>query len=248
VAGHSKWANIKRRKARVDAQKGKIFTKVAREIIVAAREGGADIETNFRLRLAVQNARDNNMPNDSIQRAIQRGTGELEGESYDEVNYEGYASGGVAVLLEAFTDNRNRTVAEIRHLFSRYGGNLGESGCVSWMFQRKGLFIVKQENLSISEDDLILIALEAGAEDVLEEDDTYSIITTTELYEEVKEHLQEQGIVLESSEVTMLPQNTVEIEDPDEARRILGLMEALEDNDDVQNVYANFEIPEELME
>ncbi|HHW74249.1 MAG TPA: YebC/PmpR family DNA-binding transcriptional regulator [Firmicutes bacterium] len=248
MAGHSKWANIKRRKARVDAQKGKIFTKVAREIIVAAREGGADIETNFRLRLAVQNARDNNMPNDSIQRAIQRGTGELEGESYDEVNYEGYASGGVAVLLEAFTDNRNRTVAEIRHLFSRYGGNLGESGCVSWMFQRKGLFIVKQENLSISEDDLILIALEAGAEDVLEEDDTYSIITTTELYEEVKEHLQEQGIVLESSEVTMLPQNTVEIEDPDEARRILGLMEALEDNDDVQNVYANFEIPEELME
>ena len=248
MAGHSKWANIKRRKARVDAQKGKIFTKVAREIIVAAREGGADIETNFRLRLAVQNARDNNMPNDSIQRAIQRGTGELEGESYDEVNYEGYASGGVAVLLEAFTDNRNRTVAEIRHLFSRYGGNLGESGCVSWMFQRKGLFIVKQENLSISEDDLILIALEAGAEDVLEEDDTYSIITTTELYEEVKEHLQEQGIVLESSEVTMLPQNTVEIEDPDEARRILGLMDALEDNDDVQNVYANFEIPEELME
>ena len=248
MAGHSKWANIKRRKARVDAQKGKIFTKVAREIIVAAREGGADIETNFRLRLAVQNARDNNMPNDSIQRAIQRGTGELEGESYDEVNYEGYASGGVAVLLEAFTDNRNRTVAEIRHLFSRYGGNLGESGCVSWMFQRKGLFIVKRENLSISEDDLILIALEAGAEDVLEEDDTYSIITTTELYEEVKEHLQEQGIVLESSEVTMLPQNTVEIEDPDEARRILGLMDALEDNDDVQNVYANFEIPEELME
>jgi YebC/PmpR family DNA-binding regulatory protein len=248
VAGHSKWANIKRRKARVDAQKGKIFTKVAREIIVAAREGGADIETNFRLRLAVQNARDNNMPNDNIQRAIQRGTGELEGESYDEVSYEGYASGGVAVLLEAVTDNRNRTVAEIRHLFSRYGGNLGESGCVSWMFQRKGLFIVKRENLSISEDDLILIALEAGAEDVLEEDDTYSIITTTELYEEVKEHLQEQGIVLESSEVTMLPQNTVEIEDPDEARRILGLMDALEDNDDVQNVYANFEIPEELME
>lgn len=248
MAGHSKWANIKRRKARVDAQKGKIFTRVAREIIVAAKEGGADVETNFRLRLAVQNARDNNMPNDSIQRAIQRGSGELEGESYDEVNYEGYASGGVAVLLEAFTDNRNRTVAEIRHLFSRYGGNLGESGCVSWMFQRKGLFIVKQEQLPGSEDDLILIALEAGAEDVLEEDDIYSIITTPELYEEVKEHLQEQGIALESSEVTMLPQNTVEIEDPDEARRILGLMEALEDNEDVQNVYANFEIPEELME
>lgn len=248
MAGHSKWANIKRRKARADAEKGKIFTKVAREIIVAARESGPDMETNFRLRLAVQKARDNNMSNDSIQRAISRGAGELEGESYDQVNYEGYASGGVAVLLDVLTDNRNRTVAEIRHLFSRYGGNLGESGCVSWMFQRKGLFIVKKENLSIDEDDLMLMALEAGAEDVTEEDDTYSIITTTELFEEVKEYLQKQGLALESSEVTMLPQNTVDIDNPDEARRILSLMEALEDNDDVQNVYANFEIPETLMQ
>ena len=145
MAGHSKWANIKRRKARVDAQKGKIFTKLAREIIVAAREGGDDIETNFSLRLAVQKARENNMPNDNIQRAIQRGSGGLEGESYDQVNYEGYAPGGVAVLLEALTDNRNRTVAEVRHLFSRYGGSLGESGCVAWMFERKGLFIVKKK-------------------------------------------------------------------------------------------------------
>lgn len=248
MAGHSKWANIKRRKARADAEKGKIFTKVAREIIVAARESGPDMETNFRLRLAVQKARDNNMSNDSIQRAISRGAGELEGESYDQVNYEGYASGGVAVLLDVLTDNRNRTVAEIRHLFSRHGGNLGESGCVSWMFQRKGLFIVKKENLSVDEDDLMLMALEAGAEDVTEEDDTYSIITTTELFEEVKEYLQKQGLALESSEVTMLPQNTVDIDNPDEARRILSLMEALEDNDDVQNVYANFEIPETLMQ
>jgi YebC/PmpR family DNA-binding regulatory protein len=248
VAGHSKWANIKRRKARVDAQKGKIFTKLAREIIVAAKEGGDDIETNFSLRLAVQKARENNMPNDNIQRAIQRGSGGLEGESYDQVNYEGYAPGGVAVLLEALTDNRNRTVAEVRHLFSRYGGSLGESGCVAWMFERKGLFIVKKEGLKISEDDLMLIALEAGAEDIKEEDDTYSIITSPELFEEVKDYLQKEKIAFESAEVTMLPQNTVEIDNPDEVRRILDLMEALEDNDDIQNVYANFEIPDALME
>ncbi|MGB4330991.1 MAG: YebC/PmpR family DNA-binding transcriptional regulator [Dethiobacteria bacterium] len=248
MAGHSKWANIKRRKARVDAQKGKIFTKLAREIIVAAKEGGDDIETNFSLRLAVQKARENNMPNDNIQRAIQRGSGGLEGESYDQVNYEGYAPGGVAVLLEALTDNRNRTVAEVRHLFSRYGGSLGESGCVAWMFERKGLFIVKKEGLKISEDDLMLIALEAGAEDIKEEDDTYSIITSPELFEEVKDYLQKEKIAFESAEVTMLPQNTVEIDNPDEVRRILDLMEALEDNDDIQNVYANFEIPDALME
>jgi YebC/PmpR family DNA-binding regulatory protein len=248
VAGHSKWANIKRRKARVDAQKGKIFTKLAREIIVAAKEGGDDIETNFSLRLAVQKARENNMPNDNIQRAIQRGSGGLEGESYDQVNYEGYAPGGVAVLLEALTDNRNRTVAEVRHLFSRYGGSLGESGCVAWMFERKGLFIVKKEGLKISEDDLMLIALEAGAEDIKEEDETYSIITSPELFEEVKDYLQKEKIAFESAEVTMLPQNTVEIDNPDEVRRILDLMEALEDNDDIQNVYANFEIPDALME
>ena len=248
MAGHSKWANVKHRKARMDAQKGKIFTKLAREIIVAAREGGADIETNFRLRLAVQKARENNMPNDNIQRAVQKGAGELEGESYDQVNYEGYASGGVAVLLEVLTDNRNRTVADIRHLFSRHGGNLGEAGCVAWMFERKGLFIAKKEDLKIGEDDLMLIALEAGAEDVKEEDDTFSIISSPELFEEVKTYLGAQDVALESSEVTMLPQSTVAIDNPEEVKRILNLMEALEDNDDVQNVYANFEIPDELME
>lgn len=248
MAGHSKWANIKRRKARVDSHKGKIFTKLAREIIVAAREGGGDMETNFRLRLAVQKARENNMPNDNIQRAVQKGSGGLEGESYDQVNYEGYAAGGVAVLLETLTDNRNRTVAEIRHLFSRYGGNLGEAGCVAWMFQRKGLFIIKKEELSVSEDELMLMALEAGAEDVREEDDTYNVISSTDYFEEVKEYLQKQGITFESAEVTMLPQNTVEIDNPDEVTRILELMEALEECDDVQNVYANFEIPGALME
>ena len=243
MAGHSKWANIKRRKARVDAQKGKIFTKLAREIIVAAKEGGDDLETNFSLRLAVQKARENNMPNDNIQRAIQRGSGGLEGESYDQVNYEGYAPGGVAVLLEALTDNRNRTVAEVRHLFSRYGGSLGESGCVAWMFERKGLFIVKKEGLKISEDDLMLIALEAGAEDIKEEDDTYSIITSPELFEEVKDYLQKEKIAFESAEVTMLPQNTVEIDNPDEVRRILDLMEALEDNDDIRTYMPILKFP-----
>lgn len=248
MAGHSKWANVKHRKARMDAQKGKIFTKLAREIIVAAREGGGDIDANFSLRLAVQKARENNMPNDNIQRAIQKGAGGLEGESYDQVNYEGYAAGGVAVLLEALTDNRNRTVAEIRHLFSRHGGSLGESGCVAWMFKRKGLFIVKKDDLQVGEDDLMLIALEAGAEDVKEEDDTYSITAPPDLFEDVKEYLDKQHITVESAEVTMLPQNTVEIDNPDEVKRIFNLMDALEENDDVQNVYANFDIPDELME
>ncbi|NLA25993.1 MAG: YebC/PmpR family DNA-binding transcriptional regulator, partial [Firmicutes bacterium] len=215
---------------------------------VAAREGGGDIDTNFRLRLAVQKARENNMPNDNINRAIQKGAGNLEGESYDQVNYEGYAAGGVAVMLEVLTDNRNRTVADIRHLFSRHGGNLGESGCVAWMFERKGLFIIRKEGLSLDEDEIMLIALEAGAEDIKEEDDTYSIISPPGLFEEVKEYLQKQNIAVESAGLTMLPQNTVEINDPDEVKRILNLMEALEDNDDVQNVYANFEIPDELME
>ncbi|NLZ27827.1 MAG: YebC/PmpR family DNA-binding transcriptional regulator [Firmicutes bacterium] len=247
MAGHSKWSNIKRRKARVDEQRGKIFTKLAREIIVAAKEGGEDIDSNFRLRLAVQKARDNNMPNDNIQRAIQRGVGGQEGESYEQVNYEGYASGGVAVLLEALTDNRNRTAGEIRHHFSRHGGSLGESGCVAWMFERKGLITVKMEELSINGDDLMMYALEAGADDLREEDDAYNIVTSPEQFEEVKNYLQQHEISIESAEVTMLPQNTVNVTDPDEARRILDLMEMLEDNDDVQNVYANFDIPAELM-
>lgn len=248
MAGHSKWANIKHRKARMDAQKGKIFTKLAREIIVAAREGGGDMDTNFRLRLAVQKARESNMPNDNIQRAIQKGTGELEGESYDQVQYEGYAPGGVAVLLEAMTDNRNRTVAEIRHLFSRQGGSLGESGCVSWMFSRKGHIMVRQEDAGHDEDEMMLIALEAGAEDIKLEDGVYYIITRPEDFEAVREYLAAESIQPAGAEVTMLPSTTVNITDPDEASRILKLMEMLEDHDDVQNVYANFEMPDEIME
>lgn len=248
MAGHSKWANVKHRKARMDAQKGKIFTKLAREIIVAAREGGGDINANFRLRLAVQKARENNMPADNIQRAIQKGTGELEGETYEQASYEGYAAGGVAVLLEAMTDNRNRTVAEIRHIFSRHGGSLGESGCVAWMFARKGLMTVLKEGLPLDEDEIMLAALEAGAEDITGDDDAYQIITRPEDFEAVKGYLDSQNIAVAGAEVTMLPQSTVKVDKPEEARRILNLMEALEDHDDVQNVYANFDIPDELID
>jgi YebC/PmpR family DNA-binding regulatory protein len=248
MAGHSKWANTKHRKARVDAQKGKIFTKIAREISVASREGGEDINTNFRLRLAVQKARENNMPNDNIQRAIQKGSGGQDGTVYEQTNYEGYAAGGVAVLLEIMTDNRNRTVAEIRHIFSRHGGSLGESGCVSWMFSRKGIISVEKNGLSMDEDDLMLIALEAGAEDVKAEDESYSITTEIELFEAIKEELQKQGVPVDSFEVTMLPSTSIEITDPEMAARIIKLMESLDDHDDVQNVYANFDIPDELLD
>lgn len=248
MAGHSKWANTKHRKARVDAQKGKIFTKIAREITVAAREGGEDLNTNFRLRLAVQKARENNMPNDNIQRAIQKGVGGQEGSIFEQSNYEGYAAGGVAVLLEVMTDNRNRTVAEIRYIFSRHNGSLGESGCVSWMFSRKGLLAVNKSDIELDEDDLMLAALDAGAEDVeFDGSGIYNITTEIESFEEVKQQLQDQGIPIASSEVTMLPSTSIEITDPEMASRIIRLMEALDDHDDVQNVYANFDIPDELL-
>ena len=249
MAGHSKWANTKHRKARVDAQRGKIFTKLAREISVAAREGGDDPETNFRLRLAVQRARDNNMPNDNINRAIQKGAGGQEGTNFEQTNYEGYATGGVAVLLDAMTDNKNRTVAEIRHIFSRHGGSLGESGCVSWTFNRKGLVTVDKESTELDEDDFMMLALEAGAEDVnTDEEGKYGVIASIDEFEEVRKNLQDEGVVIESFDVTMVPVNTIDISDPDAASKILKLMEALDDHDDVQNVYANFDMPEELME
>lgn len=249
MAGHSKWANTKHRKARVDAQRGKIFTKIAREITIAAREGGDDINANFRLRLAVQKARENNMPNDNIQRAIQKGTGGQEGESFEQANYEGYAAGGVAVMLEVLTDNRNRTVAEVRHIFSRHGGSLGESGCVSWMFNRKGLLSIEKSDIDIDEDDLMLLALDAGAEDVELDDNSgvYSITTDLDNFEAVRQHLEDQGIAVASFEVTMLPSNSLVVDEPEMASRILRLMEALDDHDDVQNVYANFDIPDELL-
>lgn len=248
MAGHSKWANVKHRKARADAQKGKVFTKLAREIIVAAREGGGDLNANFRLRLAVQKAREANMPGDNINRAIQKGCGEGDSMSLEQISYEGYGPGGVAVLLEILTDNRNRTAAEIRHIFSRRGGSMGESGCVAWMFNRKGYFTIDKKEGLPSEDDLMILALDAGAEDFKEEDGSYIIITPPEDFETLKDKFTEQNIDFSTAEITMVPVTTVPIEDPEEAGKQLNLLEALEEHDDVQNVYANFDIPEEIMQ
>lgn len=245
MAGHSKWANIKHRKSRMDAQKGKIFTRLAREIMVTARDG-ADIQSNVRLRLAVQKARDANMPGENIQKAIQKGSGAVEGESYESVIYEGYGPGGVAILVEATTDNRNRTAPEIRNLFSRNGGSLGEAGCVSWMFERKGL-LVFEDGTAIEEDELMNEALEAGAEDVKAEDNTYEIITAPEDFEAVREAFTEKKITFSSAQVTMIPGSVVNVDDPETAAALLKLMDALEDHDDVQNAYANFDIPDELI-
>lgn len=245
MAGHSKWANIKHRKSRMDAQKGKIFTRLAREIMVSARDG-ADIQSNVRLRLAVQKGRDANMPNDNIQKAIQKGIGAVEGERYESVIYEGYGPGGVAILVEATTDNRNRTAPEIRNLFSRNQGSLGEAGCVSWIFERKGLLIV-EEGSDVKEDELMNEALEAGAEDVKAEENLYEVITAPEDFESVREAFLKKKIPFSSAQITMIPGTVVNVEEPDTAAALLKLMDALEDHDDVQNAYANFDIPEELI-
>jgi YebC/PmpR family DNA-binding regulatory protein len=247
VAGHSKWANIKRKKARVDAERGKAFTKVSRELLIAAREGGPDPEENFRLRLAIEKARAANMPNDSIQRSIKRGSGELGGESLEEVTYEGYGPGGVAILVSAMTDNRNRSASDIRHVFSKNGGNLGETGCVAWMFQKKGLIVVNLDEISMSEDEFVDLAIESGAEDYESDDTTIEVYTEPEDFEEVEKFFESKGITFSTAEVTMLPQNTVKVAGK-AAEQVLNLVEALEDLDDVQQVYANFDIPDEEME
>ncbi len=242
MAGHSKWANIKHKKAREDAKRGKIFTKVTREIIVAARLGGGDPDKNPRLRRAIQKAKSVNMPKENIERAIKRGTGELEGVSYEEVVYEGYGPGGVAILVEAITDNRNRTVSEIRTIFSKHGGNLGEAGCVAWMFERKGVITVKD----VDEDLLMEVAIEAGAEDVSQEEGLFSVITAVEDLDRVREAIEAKGIKVESARLTYIPQSTVRVEG-EKAEKLIKLLDALEDHDDVQNVYANFDVPEEVL-
>ncbi len=244
MSGHSKWAGIKHKKAKVDAQRGRTFTKIIREITVAARVGGGDPDGNPRLRLAVDKAKAVNMPQDNIQRAIQKGTGELPGTSYEEYIYEGYGPGGVAVLLEIVTDNKNRTAPEIRKAFAKYGGNLGESGCVAWMFEKKGL--IQVEAAAADEDRLLSVVLEAGAEDVRRSDDTFEVITVPKDLERVKESLAKEKIEIVEGEVTMLPQSTVKLGGK-QAQQMLQLMETLEEHDDVQNVYANFDIPEEIM-
>lgn len=245
MSGHSKWSTIKRKKGKADAERGKVFTKLIREISVAAREGGGDPEANPRLRTAIASAKAANMPADNIKRAVQKGTGELEGVKYESTNYEGYGPGGVAVLVEVLTDNKNRTVAEVRHVFSRYNGSLGEVGCVGWMFDRKGYIVVDRDK--IGEDELIEKALDAGAEDVRTSDDTYEIYTEFTELENVRSALEESGIEMVSAEPTMIPQNTIKLEGK-HAEQMLKLYEAIEDLDDVSNVYANFDIDEKVME
>ena len=244
MSGHSKWSTIKHKKAAQDAKRGAMFTKVIKELTVAARLGGGDVDMNPRLRTAVLKAKAVNMPQDTMQRAIMKGTGELPGVSYEEITYEGYGPGGVAMIVTALTDNRNRTVAEIRKIFSKNGGNLGESGCVAWMFQKKGLIVVDKDK--IDEDELLGIALEAGAEDVRPGDAIYEVITAVEDFEPVKQGVTAKGIEPSSSEISLLPQTTVRLEGT-QARQLLKLMDELEEHDDVQNVYANFDIPDEVM-
>ena len=245
MSGHSKWSTIKHKKAKMDAQRGKIFTKLIKEITIAAREGGGDPDMNPRLRTAMGAAKNANMPAKNIDNAIKKGTGEIEGVSYEEVSYEGYGPGGVAVFVEAVTDNKNRTTAEIRHLFSKYGGNLGESGCVSYLFNRKGLITFNRSAVQ-DEDAMMEAAIEAGAEDVKEEDGIFEVVTEVPDFESVKDAITGLEITPEMAEITMIPANTIQLEGKN-AETMLKLMEYLEEHDDVQNVYANFDIPDEVM-
>lgn len=246
MAGHSKWHNIRHKKAREDARRARAFTRVGRQIMIAAREGGGDPETNSHLRLAVEAARAVNMPSDNIERAIKRGTGELEGVELEELTYEGYGPGGVAVMLEIMTDNRNRTAGEIRHLFSRHGGNLGETGCVAWMFTRRGLITLDPVSPD-DEDTLMMDALEAGADDIEIHDDYIEILTEPGALNGVREQLVNAGYELNSAELSMVPSNVVEVEG-EVAEQLLKLLEALEDHDDVQTLSANFDMDEKVME
>lgn len=242
MAGHSKWSNIKHRKAAQDAKRGQAFTKVARQIVMAVKEGGPDPETNFRLRLAIDRARQINMPNDNIERAINRGVGNTDGDNFEEIIYEGYGPHGVAIMMQVLTDNRNRTAGEVRHALSKAGGNLGESGCVSWMFEQKGLIAIEQNTASpIDEDELMMQALEAGAEDIQLEEDVFKILTAPNDFNQVKQALEAEGYQFLVAEVSMVPKNTISISE-EAGEQIEKLIDTLEDLDDVQEVYTNYEI------
>lgn len=246
MSGHSKWHTIKHKKGALDAKRGKIFTKLIKEITVAARTGGTgDVDSNARLRKAVTDAKAQNMPNDTIDRAIKRGTGELEGVNYDEITYEGYGPNGVAVLVETMTDNRNRTVAEIRHVFSKNGGNMGEAGSVAWMFDKKGYLVI--DKTAMGEDALFEVVIEAGADDMQDEGDVYEIFTAPEAFDAVHDAIKAAGIEPQAAEISMIPQNYIKLEGGD-AKTMMKLYDALDDNDDVQKVYANFDIDESEME
>ncbi len=242
MSGHSKWSTIKRKKAAQDAKRGKLFTKLIKEITIAARQGGGDPEGNPRLRLAIDNAKSANMPADNIERAIKKATGELDGVDYTEIKYEGYGPGGVALLIESMTDNKNRTVAEVRHLLNKHGGSLGESGSVAWMFDRKGIITLPRQNLT--EDDLMEIILEAGAEDLQTEEDFFEVTTDLDSFEKVRKALIENNLEIENASLQWIAKNTVEVSG-ETAEKLLKLIESLEDNDDVQNVYTNADFAEE---
>ena len=243
MSGHSKWANIKRKKGANDAIRGKITTKIGREITIAVRMGGPDPIGNMRLKLALSKAKANNIPKDNIQRAIQKCAGALEGQSFEEITYEGYGPAGVAMMVSCLTDNRNRTAADVRHVFSKYGGNLGSTGCVGYMFQQKGVFAVSKET-GVEEDDLMMIALEAGAEDIKNEEEGFEIVTTPDTFDDVEKALADAGIEVEMAEITMIPDTMAELSAED-AERVQKMLDVLEDLDDVQDVYHNADLPED---
>ncbi|MEW6412343.1 MAG: YebC/PmpR family DNA-binding transcriptional regulator [Candidatus Zixiibacteriota bacterium] len=246
MSGHSKWATIKRKKGKADAERGKIFTRHIKEITIAAREGGGDPEGNPRLRTAIAAAKASNMPADNIKRAIQKGTGELPGVTYESVTYEGYGPGGVAVYMEVLTDNKNRVVSEIRHILTKYGGNLGSNGCVAWIFEKKGIITVELD--AADEDTLMEVATEAGAEDIQTESGSYEIVTQPGDVDVVRSALEAKGIPMVSAEVTMQASNTVKLDNESQANSMLKMYELLEENDDIQKVYANFDIDESVLE
>ena len=241
MSGHSKWSSIKHKKAATDSKRGRIFTRLIKEMTVAARNGGGDADSNPRLRLAVATAKSNNMPAENIKRAIMRGTGELPGITYEEINYEGYGPGGVAIIMYTLTDNKNRTVAELRHLLSKNGGNLGETGSVGWMFERKGYLVV--EKSTVEEDKLMEIVLGAGADDMNEDGSNFEISTTPESFDAVRSALEAANIKTETAEISMIPQNYIKLEGKN-AQTMLKIMEALEDHEDIQNVWSNFDVDE----
>ncbi|MCX5871843.1 MAG: YebC/PmpR family DNA-binding transcriptional regulator [Deltaproteobacteria bacterium] len=244
MSGHNKWSTIKHKKGAVDAKRGKVFSKIIKEISIAARMGGGDADGNPRLRTALNAARMANMPKENVERAVKRGTGELEGVNYEEITYEGYGTGGVAVLVEALTDNKNRTVAEIRHIFDKYNGNLGETGCVNWIFLKKGMVVIPAQGLT--EDEVMELAIENGAQDVKKEGDTFEITTDPADLEPVRKAVEEKGWKIELYELTMIPQNTVKL-DGKKAEQMLKMMDTLDDHEDLQKVYANFDISDEEM-
>jgi len=244
MSGHSKWSTIRHKKGAADAKRGKLFTKLGKAITIAAREGGGDITTNTTLRTAVQVARAANMPNDNIERALKRGTGELEGVTYEEVFYEGYGPNGVAIYVQSLTDNKNRTAAEVRNIFSKHNGNMAGAGSVAWVFESKGLIVV--EAAKVQEEELMDIAIDAGAEDFSRSGDVFEIITAPQEFDVVRQAVEKKGIEITSADLTRIPKNQVPVSS-DDVRKIIKLIDRLEDNDDVQNVYANIEIPDDML-